>query len=186
MVLKRNEAYHWGAAAVHHDGPPDLAEITFQIVTSPQARVNQFQSGQSQAMQETPGVFWNALGRMKRYTSIAVPITGMGIFAPINTAAWPTNDLAVRKAILYAVDKKGAIELADAGVFPASNTPLVKGMLGYDAALEDLYPYDPSKAAATLKAAGWTKQGEFWEKDGRPLAVKADGDCDLDRIPADG
>ena len=172
VVLKRNDAYHWGAAAVHHDGPPDLAEITFQIVTSPQARVNQFQSGQSQAMQETPGVFWNALGRLKRYTSIPVPISGMGIFAPINTQAWPTNDPAVRKAILYAVDKKGVIELADAGVFAVSNTPLVKGMLGYDPALEDLYPYDPDKAAATLKAAGWSKPGEFWQKDGRTLSLK--------------
>ena len=172
VVLKRNEAYHWGPPAVKHDGPPDIAQVTFQIVTSPQARVNQFQTGQSQMMQETPGVFWNALRRMNKYTAIPVPITGLGIFAPINTAAWPTNDPAVRKAMLYAIDKKGVIDLADSGAFAASNTPLVKGMLGYDASLEDMYPYDPDKAAATLKAAGWTKTGEFWEKDGRPLALK--------------
>jgi peptide/nickel transport system substrate-binding protein len=172
VVLKRNEAYQWGPPAVKHDGPPDIAEVTFQIVTSPQARVNQFQTGQSQMMQETPGVFWNALRRMNKYTAIPVPITGLGIFAPINTQAWPTNDPAVRKAMLYAIDKKGVIDLADSGAFAASNTPLVKGMLGYDASLEDMYPYDPDKAAATLKAAGWTKTGEFWEKDGRPLALK--------------
>ncbi len=172
VVLKRNEAYQWGPPAVKHDGPPDIAQVTFQIVTSPQARVNQFQTGQSQMMQETPGVFWNALRRMNKYTAIPVPITGLGIFAPINTAAWPTNDPAVRKAMLYAIDKKGVIDLADSGAFAASNTPLVKGMLGYDASLQDMYPYDPDKAAATLKAAGWTKTGEFWEKDGRPLALK--------------
>jgi peptide/nickel transport system substrate-binding protein len=172
VVLKRNEAYQWGPPALQHKGPPDIAEITFQIVTSPQARVNQFQTGQSQMMQETPGVFWNALRKMNRYTAIPVPITGLGIFAPINTQAWPTNDPAVRKAILYAVDKKGVIELADAGAFAVSNTPLVKCMLGYDASLEDLYPYDPAKAAETLKAAGWTKTGEFWEKDGKPLQLK--------------
>ena len=171
VVLKRNDAYRWGAPALKHDGPPDLAEVTFQIVTSPQARINQFQSGQSQMMQETPGVFWNALRRTGRYTAIPVPITGMGIFAPINAGAWPTSELAVRQAILYAVDRKGVIELADAGVFAPSDTPLVKGMLGYDAALEARYPYDPDKAAATLKAAGWTRTGEFWEKDGKPLAL---------------
>ena len=48
VVLKRNDAYQWGAPAVKHDGPPDIAQVTFQIVTSPQARVNQFQTGQSQ------------------------------------------------------------------------------------------------------------------------------------------
>ena len=172
IVVKRNEAYQWSPPAVQHSGPPDIAEITFQIVTSPQARVNQFQTGQSQMMQETPGVFWNALRKLNRFNAIPVPITGLGIFAPINTQAWPTNDLAVRKAILYAVDRKGVIELADAGAFAVSNTPLVRVMLGYDASLEDMYPYNPAKAAETLKVAGWTRIGEFWEKDGKPLQLK--------------
>jgi len=172
VVLKRNEDYKWGPEAVGHTGPPDIAQVTFQIVPSSQARISQFQSGQSQMMQETPGIFWNVLGKSGRYTSIEVPITGMGIFAPINASAWPTNDIAVRKAILYAVDKKGAIQLADAGVFAPSNTPLQKGMIGYDASLEDAYPYDPAKAATMLTAAGWTKTGEFWEKGGRPLTLK--------------
>jgi peptide/nickel transport system substrate-binding protein len=123
-------------------------------------------------MQDTPGVFWNVLRKTNRFTAIPVPIAGLGIFAPINTQAWPTNDPAVRKAILYAVDRKGVIDLADAGAFAVNNTPLVKGMLGYDASLEDMYPYDPANAAATLQAAGWTKTGEFWEKDGKPLQLK--------------
>jgi peptide/nickel transport system substrate-binding protein len=171
VVLKRNEDYNWAPPAVGHVGPPDIAKITFQIVPNSQARVSQFQSGQSQLMQETPGVFWTALQRMKRYTAIPVPISGLGIFAPINAGKWPTNDIAVRKAILYAIDKKGAIQVADAGVFQPSNTPLQKGMTDYDASLEDEYPYDPGKAEAVLKAAGWTKIGEFWEKDGKRLTL---------------
>jgi peptide/nickel transport system substrate-binding protein len=171
LVLKRNEAYRWNPPATKFTGPPDIAQITFQIVTSPQARVSQFQAGQSQVIQDVPGVFWNALTKMNRYTAIPVPVVGMGIFAPINAGSWPTNDLAVRRAIEYAVDKKGVEQLADAGAYPISNTPLVSGMLGYDAALETMYPYDPAKADAELKAAGWTKPGEFWEKDGKRLAI---------------
>ena len=49
-------------------------------------------------MQETPGVFWNALQKLDRYTAIPVPISGLGIFAPINAGSWPTNDVAVRRA----------------------------------------------------------------------------------------
>ncbi len=171
VVLKRNDAYQWAPPAVGHSGPPDIAQVTFQIVPTAQARMSQFQSGQSQMIQETPGIFWNVLRKAGRVTAIRVPIAGMGIFAPINAGGWPTNDVAVRRAILYAVDKKGVIALADAGVFAPSNTPLQKGMLGYDAALENAYPYDPAKAAATLRAAGWTKPGEFWEKDGRRLTL---------------
>jgi peptide/nickel transport system substrate-binding protein len=175
LVLKRNEAYHWGPAATGHTGhtgPPDIAQITIQIVSSAQARVSQFQTGQSDVMQETPGVFWTALGKTGRYNAIRVPISGMGIFAPINAGSFPTNDIAVRKAIQYAIDKAGVIQLASAGVYAVSNTPLAKGMVDYDASLENSYPYDPAKAEATLKAGGWTKTGEFWEKDGKPLTIK--------------
>jgi peptide/nickel transport system substrate-binding protein len=172
LVIKRNDAYKWGPAATGHSGPPDIAQITFDIVPSSQARINQFQSGQSAMMQETPGIFWNVLQRTGRYTAVPVPISGLGIFAPIDAGTWPTNDLAVRQAIEYAVDKKGVILLADAGAHPISNTPLAKGMIGYDAALETAYPYDPAKAASLLKADGWTKTGEFWQKDGKNLAIK--------------
>ncbi len=171
LVVKRNEDYTWNPPETHHKGPPDIAQITFQIVPSSQARIGQFQSGQSQMMQETPGVFWNALQKMNRYNAIGVPISGMGIFAPINAGRWPTDDVAVRKAIIYSIDKKGVSQLADAGAHPVSNTPLEKGMTGYDAALENAYSYDPAKAAALLKGAGWSKTGEFWQKDGKTLAV---------------
>ena len=171
LVLERNDGYTWNPPASGHSGPPDIAGITFQIVTSPQARVSQFQTGQSDVIQDTPGVFWNALQKTGRFTAIPVPITGMGVFAPINASSWPTSELAVRRAILYAVDKTGVVQLADAGAYPVSNTPLVKGMTGYDAALETAYPYDLAKMEAVLKEAGWTRPGEFWEKDGRRLTL---------------
>ena len=171
VVLARNEDYQWAPAATQHSGPPDIAQLTFQIVPSSQARVSQFQSGQSAFMQETPGVFFNSLKKSGKYTALEVPISGMGIFAPINAGSWPTSDPAVRKAIMYAVDKVGAIQVADAGVFQPSNTPLQKGMTGYDASLENSYPYDPAKAEAALTDGGWTKTGEGWEKDGKHLTL---------------
>jgi peptide/nickel transport system substrate-binding protein len=172
LVIKRNEAYKWGPAATGHTGPPDIAQITFQIVPSSQARINQFQSGQSVMMQETPGIFWNVLRRSGRYDAVPVPISGMGIFAPINASAWPTSDLAVRRAIMFAVNRKGVSQLADAGAHPLNNTPLEKGMTGYDPALATMYQYDPAKAAALLKADGWTKTGAYWQKGGKTLAIR--------------
>jgi peptide/nickel transport system substrate-binding protein len=171
VVLKRNEAYHWGPAATHHTGPPNIAKLTFQIVPSSQARVSQFQSGQSAFMQETPGVFWNTLQKTGKFTAIKFPITGMGIFAPINAGTFPTSDPAVRKAIEYAVDKPGAIKVADDGVFAPSNTPLQKGMVGYDSSLESMYPYSPAKAEAALQAGGWQKVNGIYQKNGKPLDI---------------
>jgi len=172
LVLKRNDAYAWNPPATNHQGPPDIAQITFQIVSSPQARVSQFQSGQSEVIQDVPGVFWNALTRMDRFIAIPVPITGLGIFAPINAGSGATADVVVRRAILHAVDRKGVVQLADAGAYPANATPLMPGMPGYDASLEDMYPFDPAKAEALLKGAGWNRTGEFYEKDGKRLEIK--------------
>lgn len=172
VVLKRNESYTWNPPAVGHSGPPNIASVKYQIVPNSQARVSQFQTGQSQMMQETPGVYWKALKNDSRFTEIEVPISGMGIFAPINASRFPTNDIAVRKAIQYSIDKVGVIQLAEAGVFPVSNTPLEKGMTAYDPSLENSYPYNPEKAAEILKAAGWTKPGQYWEKDGKTLSLK--------------
>lgn len=171
LVVKRNEAYAWNPASVGHKGPPDIAEVKFQIVPNAQARVSQFQSGQSQMMQQTPGVHWNAMQKMGRFTAIPVPITGLGIFAPVNAKKFPTNDIAVRRAIQYAVDKKGVVQLAEAGAIPPSLTPLQPSMTAYDKSLETMYPFDPAKAEQTLKDGGWTKKDGFWEKDGKRLTL---------------
>lgn len=171
LVVKRNEAYNWNPPSVSHKGPPNIAEVKFQIVTNPQARVSQFQAGQSQMMQQTPGVHWNAMQKMDRFTAIPVPITGLGIFAPVNAKKFPTDDVAVRRAIQYAIDKKGVVQLAEAGAIQPSLTPLQPSMFGYDKSLETMYPYDPAKAEATLKEGGWTKKDGFWEKDGKRLSL---------------
>lgn len=171
LVVKRNEAYAWNPASVGHKGPPNIAEIKFQIVPNAQARVSQFQSGQSQMMQQTPGVHWNAMQKMDRFTALPVPITGLGIFAPVNAKKFPTDDIAVRRAIQYAVDKKGVVQLAEAGAIPPSLTPLQPSMTAYDKSLEAMYPFDPAKAEATLKEGGWTKKDGFWEKDGKRLTL---------------
>lgn len=172
VVLKRNPSYRWAPSETKQSGPPNISKLTFQIVPSSQARVSQFQSGQSDFMQETPGVFFNSLSKSGQFGALRVPISGMGIFAPINASRFPTSDPAVRKAILYAVDKAGAIKVADAGVFAPSNTPLQKGMPGYDSSLEGMYSYDPAKAESTLQDAGWSKGADgIYEKDGKPLRL---------------
>ncbi|PDT63945.1 hypothetical protein CO683_41445 [Bradyrhizobium ottawaense] len=172
VVLRRNETYDWNPPALKRAGPPDIASVTFQIVPNSLARVSQFLAGQSQMIQKTPGIYWNLWKNDRRYTELSVPVAGLGIFAVLNTKRFPTDDLAVRKAIQYAVDKKAVMQLAEAGAYPVSNTPLQEGMIGYDPSLANSYPFDPQKAAALLTEAGWKKTGQFWEKDGKTLSLK--------------
>jgi peptide/nickel transport system substrate-binding protein len=169
VVLARNPDYDWAPPAVGQNGPSKIAKIVFNIVSNSQARVGSLQSGQSQLIQETPGIYYKSLA--SSYSEMADPISGMGIFAPINASKFPTNDLAVRQAIMYSINKTSVIQLADSGAFPSLNTPLTPGMLGYDSSLASMYPYDPAKAAQLLTADGWTKVGGTWTKGGKKLAL---------------
>jgi peptide/nickel transport system substrate-binding protein len=177
VVLKRNPDYKWAPPALGSNGPAKFAKIVFNIVPSPQARLESLESGQSQLIQQVPGIDYLKLHA--GYQQLSVPIPGLGDFATITTTKAPTNDLAVRQAILYSVNRASVIKLADSGAFPTSNTPLVKGMLGYSSSLASLYPYDPAKAAQILKGDGWTKSGQYWTKDGKPLSLSIAGFSDV-------
>ncbi|MEM8855672.1 MAG: ABC transporter substrate-binding protein [Pseudomonadota bacterium] len=172
VVVERFDDYNWMSPAVGHEGPAPIKKITFQIVPNPQSRVSQFQSGQSQIMQQTPGAYWKAFTASNQYQTMPVPISGMGIFAPINASKAPTDDLRVRQAIMHAVNIDGVIQLAEAGVYEPSRTPLSKGMVGYAPELADMYPHDLDKATALLMEAGWEKLDGMWQKNGEPLTIE--------------
>lgn len=172
VVMERFDDYAWMSPVLGHEGPASIAKITFQIVPNPQSRVSQFQSGQSQVMQQTPGAYWKAFTASDQYQTVPIPISGMGIFAPINASKAPTDDLRVRQAIMQAVNIEGVIQLAEAGVYEPSYTPLSKGMVGYAPELADMYPHDLDKAAALLEEAGWSKSDGMWQKDGQPLKIE--------------
>ena len=170
LVLKKNATYNWAPKAVGQQGPAKLDSLQFDFIPNNQSRVGALQSNQAQVIQATPGVFYKQFAN--KYTLEPNPISGMGIFAPINAGQWPTNDPAVRKAITYALDRSALVNAAGAGVFPPNETPVSKGMLGYDASLQGQQPHDPAKAKAALEAGGWAQQGDGWYKDGKKLSVK--------------
>lgn len=171
IVLVRNPDYNWAPPALGHNGPAYLSSITFDIVPDNQSRIDQFTGGQSQFMQETPGVYYEKLKGSSAYHAMAVPISGMGIFLPINASRFPTNDVAVRQAILYAVNVKNVIQIADYGAYAPISTPLQPGTLGYDQSLGSMYAYNPAKAESLLADDGWTKSGGYWTKNGQRLVV---------------
>ncbi|WP_432970876.1 ABC transporter substrate-binding protein [Dactylosporangium sp. CA-233914] len=168
VVLKSNTDYKWAPKAAGF-GDTRPTTIEFKIAPNPQARVAALQSGQSQIVQKVPGAIYKS--QQGKYQALAKGATGMGHFASINTSKFPTDDQAVRQAILYMVDRKAVMDLAESGAFPASNTVLQPGTFGYDKSLESLYPHDPAKGAELLQGAGWTRNGKFWEKNGKRLSL---------------
>jgi peptide/nickel transport system substrate-binding protein len=171
LVLVRNPKYDWAPPALKHNGPAKLAKIVFDLVEDNGTRVDEYLSGQAQELDATPPLYYKKLGGVPGNVKFPVPIPGAGEYAAINNAKWPTNQLAVRQAILYDVNRPGLVEFADQGQYPVSWGPLQVGTPGYDPALNNMYPYDPAKGAEVLEKAGWKKVNGIWTKDGKKLTL---------------
>ncbi|MCA9220291.1 MAG: hypothetical protein KDA71_08175, partial [Planctomycetales bacterium] len=66
----------------------------------------------------------------------------------------PLDDVRVRRALNYAVDKDAIANVILAGRTKPATQGAVRGLFGYNPDLE-AYPYDPDKARALLKDAGY-------------------------------
>jgi peptide/nickel transport system substrate-binding protein len=66
----------------------------------------------------------------------------------------PTDDLRVRRALNYAVNKEAITEVLLHGLTEPAGQGAVRGLFGYNDAVAP-YPYDPAKARALLKEAGF-------------------------------
>lgn len=72
----------------------------------------------------------------------------------------PWKDIRVRQALNYAVNKQQIVDVLMGGTTQPSGQPVPRRSLGYDATIEP-YPYDPAKAKALLKEAGYEKGFSF-------------------------
>jgi ABC-type transport system substrate-binding protein len=64
------------------------------------------------------------------------------------------NDIKIRQAIAYALDKEGIAKAIGKGIYDPLNQLVYKGLYGYNPDYKG-YPYDPSKAKQLLADAGY-------------------------------
>ncbi len=85
----------------------------------------------------------------------------------------PVNDIAVRKAMAYAIDAQTIIDRVLFGLAVRNFGLQPTGNLGYTPDIEEFgYHYDPDQAKSVLEEAGWVEgDGGIREKDGTPLHV---------------
>ena len=173
ITIARNPRYTRRAPWSDHQGPPYLDRIVFKIIPEAGTRVTTIESGETQMISalNAPAA---VLRRLESNTSLRVernPYPGAPRIWMLNVTAPPTNDLKVRRALNYGVNRPAFVESVYKGLGRAACAPLTQQMLA-DPSLCQAYPYDPSKAAQLLDEAGW-KMGpnNLRTKDGRPLVI---------------
>jgi peptide/nickel transport system substrate-binding protein len=136
-----------------HAGEIALTKVTFRFITDEAAQVAALLAGDVDAYPLFQGV--QSVDQFKADSRFTVTFGGTDgkTIVSINNKRKPFDDIRVRRALSYAIDRKAIIDGAMNGFgvpIGSHYTPLDPGYID----LTSTYPYDPEKAKALLKEAG--------------------------------
>ena len=171
VTLVKNPDYNWGSSFFSHSGAAYLDEMVYKIIPDGAVRTGTLLSGESQYIDEIDPL---QLADLQENPDIAIiqqgqPGSGYILLFNLERADSPQADVAVRRALSFAVDKEALNQAVWGGVYAPAASPLMKPTFGYEPKTEEVYTFDPEKAAAMLEEAGWTMNGDFREKNGQKL-----------------
>jgi peptide/nickel transport system substrate-binding protein len=131
-----------------------LDSVTFRFINDPQAQVAALKAGDVDAFPNigAPELFAD-LKKDARFIAIAGNTEGE-IVAGMNNAKKPFDDRRVRQALMHAVDRRALVE----GAYSGFGQPIGSHFSPNHPAFVDttgILPYDPAKAKALLKEAGY-------------------------------
>ncbi len=131
------------------------SKFSYKVLNDITARTNALVSGQVDAAILDPKTGKQAEGAGMRLASNEVDWQGLLLFDRDGTANPALKDVRVRQAINHAFDRKTILEQVLLGEGTPTSQPFGKESGAWVEELEDKYPYDPAKAKALLKEAGY-------------------------------
>jgi peptide/nickel transport system substrate-binding protein len=173
--LAKNPDWTWGNPDVMGTaGPAKLDTLTFKYLNDPQTRTAAVEAGDVQFIDLVPFQNLGSLRTNDKLTTLGIPLPGLPQGNWMNTQIAPFNDLAVRQAAEYAVDRSAIISTVYFDLVKPAYGPLTPDFPDYDPAVETMYPFNVDKAKSLLDGAGWVPDATtgLRKKDGKSLTVR--------------
>jgi len=173
LVVTRNPAYTWGPPFYKNHGPAPFGTVVFHTIVEDTPRVAAVQIGDAQFAESIPGEQVPLLDKDKRVQVIRYGDLNTA-FIGLNLGHKPLDDLKVRQAVNYGIDKQEIIAGAYYGLATEAFGPLAPGTPGWWSGVQKIgYHYDPSRAKRILDEDGWTQSGPgaVRQKNGQPLSL---------------
>jgi len=163
ITLTRNPSYF---------GPkPKIATIIYQIVPQETTQIADLISGDLNFIEVDQPQLVSRLKADPSLTIQRVPEQNYYYMA-LNQRSAPFNNVLVRQALEYAINRPAIIQGLLRGYGTVSNGPIAPIQAMYYDSKVASYPYNPTKALALLKQAGYTKgAGGKLYKNGKPLTM---------------
>lgn len=138
-------ADYWG-------GQPPFERVLFRAVPDVSTRIADLKTGQADLIRDVPPDQASSVDGASGVKLLSVPTERVG-YLYINAQAGPTEDVRVRQAIAYALDRQTLIDALLEGYASPVNILGAPPIFGYSDQIQG-YPYDPDKARALLQEAG--------------------------------
>src|SRR5262249_52628340 len=144
--LVANEQYFRGA--------PHTKKIVYRYILSDASRDLAFTSGEIDLTYGRQDQTW--VDRMKKEKGVAVDVFDPGELSTLylNVTKPPLDNLKVRQAIAYGINRDQVVQFKGKDISRAAKSIVPIGYLGQSDDVP-LLPYDPEKAKALLKEAGY-------------------------------
>ena len=136
---------YWG-------GKPDFETAIFKFVTDAPSRIAEIERGTSDVTVDIPYEEYDRLAKKSGLAGACYPIADVALIFFNNEG--PLGDENVRKAAVFAVDKKAIVEHLHRGYAKSLGTLLAPEYKGYDASID--MPYDLKKAVELLALSGFS------------------------------
>jgi peptide/nickel transport system substrate-binding protein len=165
----------------HVKGKPYLEEIYWHVIPDAAARSVAFETGKIDVL---PGgsVENFDVPRLSKLKDVCVTGKGWEFFGPLswmwlNNRQGPTSNKLFRQAVMYAIDRDFGKNVVWNGLGSVATGPISSATRFFDKSLAK-YTYDPGKAKALLKEAGYKGEkvrfmplpyGETWQRWGEAV-----------------
>ncbi len=154
LVLERNDAY-WGKKAF-------LKTVIFRPISNNAARLQALQTGEIQGYDLVEPQDIATIKKSNNLKILSRPAFNVG-YVTINQKVKPFDNVLVRQAVAYGLDRPGVVRSFYAGRGAVASQFMPPSLLGYAKDVTK-YSYDPAKAKQLLQKAGVTLplKVDFW------------------------
>jgi len=156
VVLRRNPNYNWGPPFYQQPSEQFVEEVEYRFFTDPATRLTALESGDVDIMGEIPALDARALTGSSTIQLIPTAIGGQPEQFLMNTQAFPTDNVTVRRALIYAINRQTLADIVFQGFSPVAWSPLAERTQFYVSDLRGTYNTDVQQAHALLASIGYT------------------------------
>jgi len=153
-TIVKNPAYNRKAPWSERSGPALLEAIVWKFIPEAGTRVATLESGETQGIYLVPAQSLPRLESSKDMRVDRMPWPGVPRIWLLNTTKAPLDDVKVRRAINFAVDKEAFLATVYKGTGLKAFAPLTAVMLD-EPSLRQAFAFDAAKARDLLGEAGW-------------------------------